>query len=939
MSRTTYAKLPSQGDANWGTPLVDFLLQTRDAANGGGMKKISKIADRPSASTLNPFDVGLTYLHTRTGNFHVWNGSGWQVVQSNSTSLWIQGEGMTNILDYGDAGSATGPIPAGDDSAIFELAKANPSSRPGVFLPAGHYKFKSVNFPGNTFTLAGETGTYIYAAEIGGFAFEVVVNSRNIIQNVTFRGNDIGTLDPQSSGIRYKYPTFDLGHIFENVVYEKCYYGILMEGCYFSEFYGCKFYDNEFAFFSTQGGFPYTGFNFWKDCIFERNRSLCMMFLNNYNSDESATRIEHCTFKDNLGTTFLANLMSGYACGLEFNSCKFINNVQKYGQNLSFYNPFQGSPSFGSAANLTYPHNEFVLLGKVRGSFTNCDFMPSLNGLYMRGGNNLIFNNTALPSSELTDIDGDSFVSATAVKSPYSTSDVVSKYPLLTQLGNLGATSSRIGNGRSIETRAFKNLVKFGSFLSLPDGIIATGAVGSINYEQNIYKNRCLKIIFGTTGDKWSFAWDNNSTHKKFAFHSYSIKSNQVNETKLEVGFETSAKRTIVLKNNFWQNYSGICKTTSIEPNFSFVNKTVGTNTTASIMVSKLQIVEFDTHQEALNYMKSNYYALPEIDTIRFYNEVIPTDGSYVKGDIIHNSNPQLGSNFGWVCTTSGTPGAWKGLDIITMPKPKLAISASGAIMTLTYTDPLNSSKIPPTSSFSVVNGTAPVPTVSGVAVSGNTVTLSVSPAITDGALISLGYTNPGAATGVQDSLGNLAPSFGGLKSGPGFLPLVFSQISGDVVVTGQKYTGVVYTLLSLQTIPDDGSVEFTVGVSQGAGLYSAPQLVLSGAGVEYGLSANKGYFNNNQFYSVLISNEYGWNQTTNQALVGDRQRVKRINNSVVFQFKRSNSNTWNTIATAANPTSAPLSIRIAVDNTQPDNAGNRNFIGEFEDVFATGIV
>jgi hypothetical protein len=44
---------------------------------------------------------------------------------------------------------------------------------------------------------------------------------------------------------------------------------------------------------------------------------------------------------------------------------------------------------------------------------------------------------------------------------------------------------------------------------------------------------------------------------------------------------------------------------------------------------------------------------------------VAPTSGTYQKGEIVWNSNPVSGKYVGWVCTTGGTPGTWKGFGMI----------------------------------------------------------------------------------------------------------------------------------------------------------------------------------------------------------------------------------------------------------------------------------
>jgi hypothetical protein len=44
---------------------------------------------------------------------------------------------------------------------------------------------------------------------------------------------------------------------------------------------------------------------------------------------------------------------------------------------------------------------------------------------------------------------------------------------------------------------------------------------------------------------------------------------------------------------------------------------------------------------------------------IHQYSDKIPTVGDYIRGDIIWNSEPDLGKCVGWVCVRSGSPGGW----------------------------------------------------------------------------------------------------------------------------------------------------------------------------------------------------------------------------------------------------------------------------------------
>ena len=100
--------------------------------------------------------------------------------------------------------------------------------------------------------------------------------------------------------------------------------------------------------------------------------------------------------------------------------------------------------------------------------------------------------------------------------------------------------------------------------------------------------------------------------------------------------------------------------------------------------------------------------------------------------------------------------------------KPELAGTAgavvNGATLTLTYTEALDSSSTPPTSSFFVFGGAASR-TVSGVAVRGSAVDLTLTPTVAHWETgIQLIYTVPSgpAATPIQDTAGNDADGLGG---------------------------------------------------------------------------------------------------------------------------------------------------------------------------------
>jgi hypothetical protein len=46
-------------------------------------------------------------------------------------------------------------------------------------------------------------------------------------------------------------------------------------------------------------------------------------------------------------------------------------------------------------------------------------------------------------------------------------------------------------------------------------------------------------------------------------------------------------------------------------------------------------------------------------EKIHQYANKIPESGDYNRGDVIWNTDPELGGYVGWICVRSGTPGTW----------------------------------------------------------------------------------------------------------------------------------------------------------------------------------------------------------------------------------------------------------------------------------------
>lgn len=71
----------------------------------------------------------------------------------------------------------------------------------------------------------------------------------------------------------------------------------------------------------------------------------------------------------------------------------------------------------------------------------------------------------------------------------------------------------------------------------------------------------------------------------------------------------------------------------------------------------------FDIDKDLADHITAKYYTgvlLENDSTVKMLRmDSLPTTGAYTTGDMIIKLTPTTGSNIGWICTKSGTPGTW----------------------------------------------------------------------------------------------------------------------------------------------------------------------------------------------------------------------------------------------------------------------------------------
>jgi hypothetical protein len=191
--------------------------------------------------------------------------------------------------------------------------------------------------------------------------------------------------------------------------------------------------------------------------------------------------------------------------------------------------------------------------------------------------------------------------------------------------------------------------------------------------------------------------------------------------------------------------------------------------------------------------------------------------------------------------------------------------------------------------------------------------------AITDGTIVTINYTNPGVAIGIQTTGGSLAVNIVDYKTGPGLQLVPFPIQSGDVVQEGNYYTGKSYKIQSNLVMAADGTVE-----ASWSGQYG-PQFALEGVAIIFVEVDGGGIFK----YAAFGGSAGG--STGVLAYPTDRIRLKRVGSTIDFQIKRDGASNWINIDTRTFTGTVPLLITVLAQ-------GVLNKIQSISDIFGSGL-
>ncbi|MBC7471643.1 MAG: hypothetical protein H7196_00040 [candidate division SR1 bacterium] len=620
-------QLPAIGDSNWGTTLNSYLTQTTDNNNGGAFNQFDDINNRPINLTID--DQGKTYLNTRSGNFHEWSGTEWKILCKD----------VVNVYDFKNSGT--------DNTDMFEaaIAYARANMMSEVVVPAGNYLL-NLTITGSPITLRGLAKSILIltspSADDYAITYKDITGEGMKLENFTINGQYGRPAGPFGNGIRHIETTSKYGIEFKYIRTSDFKIGIYRSGSQNCKFYDCAL-SGEVAMLAVNNGSQPSGNDYYENVVFMGTSKSAIFYKNDQTTDNINAKFNHCWFEKNYGITMYAKGMGRGNKSFIFEQTWYEANVQQRSTpvviNGDTYNPTE------------------LILDNTEATFLNC---LGHNGIRLTNNSYVKYDCTGL-NSEGFEVDSSSLVEIKESAGESNIKGYIADFgSFFTQFGQ-GVNTLRSANNRPVLTKGYQNLFNDGALDTLPLITDVYGASGVVNASivtgDSMYENRCLRLDFTAKGDSWGF--NSSATPKKaYVCYSIAIKSLDTSASNVNYGFAYLAiPGGVTLEDNRWRTYNGICKADLTQPTFFRIeNNNPGV---ASILLSKLQLVEFDTYQEAANYFRSDLYALPATKALIAHGDSIPIAGNATKGDIIYNTNPAVGSYTGWICTVAGTPGTW----------------------------------------------------------------------------------------------------------------------------------------------------------------------------------------------------------------------------------------------------------------------------------------
>jgi Pectate lyase superfamily protein len=651
--------LPQVNDLNWGAPLNAHIGQLQDSTNGG-INKFEQFSQRPT--TLTADDVGKTYLYTQTGNIHQWTGTAWKVLN----------ESVINVKDYGAIGDGV----TDDTAAIQPLLNNSINSNKTLLFPEGTFLINIVmnRYPPNIKGM-GKNSTKLSSFTNDGFAISYAFQDTWCpveIKNLQI----IGNLARTKNGIQFGLPVFSnadqfggglrliqvlltdmdicvlkrygqIGNYFDSCSFRNSNYhykataykgnttseGVLQPGNHSGcdTFHKCEFggafKSAVFIDGSTEG---VNGQHIFRDCVFQQNTGFCF-FVKRYSNSQFTPGliVENTWFEFNAGENTTGNVP--YTVDIE------------------------GIPStprqfYLNEANIIIEKCFVFEIELIKSNVITKGTASALAGVLPK--TNVIKDNySSITFEEVTS---------------YEDFLYYNRRPIYL---NSGAAASRttITAPRQVISKSSDNLIYSDSFAELETRTfsgLSAGVYGKLVKDGRLF-DRCFEMTFDSTNNNQDYIMDPSSefTLPKDKYYFWSVDVKKVSGDDIEIAYSKDFRlgTFVKIQNKEWTTLVGLGDT------FGFpatqVPLTVwpvvfSKNKNVTFRISCFQVLAFDSQQELMEYSDSMQFRT-KTDKLISSSSVLPTTGTYNKGDLIYSTNPTPGGYVGWICTASGTPGTW----------------------------------------------------------------------------------------------------------------------------------------------------------------------------------------------------------------------------------------------------------------------------------------
>ena len=431
-----------------------------------------------------------------------------------------------------------------------------------------------------------------------------------------------------------------------NIVIQNCSKGVYKpDGNIGNRFTACDFTGNDYGYYAVSHSSPdmHAGDDAFNSCHFDSS-ALAAIYIDSNILGAGGTAIRDSIIELNPGFGIFVNNWSTSYTPLIF------DNVH-----------FEGNHTSGS-----------VTINSV--SYTPVD-------LYLRNTARAVLTNGILPSIKLVNshlsIDR-SFISASVGVLDIDASSTVSADSCHFDGGqwrmlctNVLRVAQPLGNNaqtfyvppRTVKTFGKANFGTVIQSLSFADAnsyaFTGTGALTATSQADGIIFDSCAELTI-PAGPFTSLPSLVNFTSGKWYVITIDVNSVSGDLSKLTFQFNggSAAGNISSLIGNQWATCAVVGQASS-----SFLAGLYITNSDTSasqvLRLSALQIIEFSTERNALEYLNSGVYIQAANRKRVIYSTSAPTTGVWNVGDSCVNIAPAVGQPKGWRCTVGGTPGTW----------------------------------------------------------------------------------------------------------------------------------------------------------------------------------------------------------------------------------------------------------------------------------------